>query len=132
MQVETRIDCPLTKLQTFWYRRLLLKDARALLSLESQAAQDNIKASQLFTLSLDHLSSSMGAVQALQPRLLPAQMIWLHSFHISPSMSLLPSIKAGCIACLLYEKVCNMASWYCCMAYLPAFLDSQHCMKARE
>ncbi|KAK9784646.1 hypothetical protein WJX73_007480 [Symbiochloris irregularis] len=44
-RVETRIDCPLTKLQTFWYRRLLLKDARALLSLESQAAQDNIKVS---------------------------------------------------------------------------------------
>lgn len=44
-QVETRIDCPLSKLQTFWYRRVLLRDSQLLLSLEAEAAQDKLQVS---------------------------------------------------------------------------------------
>ncbi len=36
LQVETRIDCPLSELQTFWYRRLLLKDSRMLAAIEAE------------------------------------------------------------------------------------------------
>ena len=32
--METRINCPLTEMQTFWYRRLLLRDSSVLLSEE--------------------------------------------------------------------------------------------------
>ena len=39
LQVETRIDCPLTSLQTLWYRRLLLKDSQLLLDVEREAAK---------------------------------------------------------------------------------------------
>ncbi len=35
-QVETRISCPLSAMQTFWYRRLLLKDKAALQSIEKE------------------------------------------------------------------------------------------------
>jgi hypothetical protein len=35
MQVETRITCPLSRMQTFWYRRLILKDSKLLKSLEA-------------------------------------------------------------------------------------------------
>jgi hypothetical protein len=34
-QVETRITCPLSRMQTFWYRRLILKDSKLLKSLEA-------------------------------------------------------------------------------------------------
>ena len=36
LQMETRITCPLSTMQTFWYRRLLLKDSRMLASIEAQ------------------------------------------------------------------------------------------------
>lgn len=35
-QVETRITCPLSAMQTFWYRRLLLKDSRMLAAIEAE------------------------------------------------------------------------------------------------
>ncbi|PRW60864.1 SNF2 super family [Chlorella sorokiniana] len=34
--VETRIYCPLSEMQTFWYRRLLMKDSAALLQVEKE------------------------------------------------------------------------------------------------
>ena len=37
MQVETRITCPLSRMQTFWYRRLILKDTKLL---KTQEAED--------------------------------------------------------------------------------------------
>ncbi len=40
-QVETRITCPLSAMQTFWYRRLLLKDSRMLAAIEAE--QHNIE-----------------------------------------------------------------------------------------
>ena len=43
LQVETRIDCPLSKLQTFWYRRILLKDSTMLVALEAEAAQADVQ-----------------------------------------------------------------------------------------
>ena len=39
-QVETRINCPLSAMQTFWYRRLLLKDSKMLKSLEAEFSSD--------------------------------------------------------------------------------------------
>ena len=39
-QVETRINCPLSSMQTFWYRRLLLKDTALLRSIETDASKD--------------------------------------------------------------------------------------------
>jgi hypothetical protein len=36
LQVETRITCPLSAVQTFWYRRLLLKDSSLLIKLENE------------------------------------------------------------------------------------------------
>ncbi|KAL4421455.1 hypothetical protein ABPG75_010746 [Micractinium tetrahymenae] len=36
--VETRINCPLSLMQTFWYRRLLLKDKAMLVQLEDEVA----------------------------------------------------------------------------------------------
>jgi len=39
-QVETRINCPLSAMQTFWYRRLLLKDSKMLKSLEAEFSND--------------------------------------------------------------------------------------------
>lgn len=45
LQLETRIDCPLTELQTFWYRRLLLRDSSLLVALEADAAKAGVKAS---------------------------------------------------------------------------------------
>lgn len=35
MQVETRVYCPLSQMQTFWYRRLLLKDSTLLKKIEA-------------------------------------------------------------------------------------------------
>ena len=40
LQVETRIHCPLSAMQTFWYRRLLLKDSALLKSIEADATKD--------------------------------------------------------------------------------------------
>lgn len=40
VQVETRIHCPLSAMQTFWYRRLLLKDSAMLKSLEAEVTKD--------------------------------------------------------------------------------------------
>ncbi len=40
VQVETRINCPLSAMQTFWYRRLLLKDTKMLKSLEAEFSND--------------------------------------------------------------------------------------------
>ncbi|KAL6759340.1 P-loop containing nucleoside triphosphate hydrolase protein [Haematococcus lacustris] len=37
-KVETRINCPLSEFQTFWYRRLLLRDCEMLKQVESEAA----------------------------------------------------------------------------------------------
>lgn len=34
--VETRISCPLSLMQTFWYRRLLMKDGAALAHMEKE------------------------------------------------------------------------------------------------
>ncbi|KAK9840665.1 hypothetical protein WJX81_008358 [Elliptochloris bilobata] len=39
-RVETRINCPLSAMQTFWYRRLLLKDSKMLKSLEAEFSSD--------------------------------------------------------------------------------------------
>jgi SWI/SNF-related matrix-associated actin-dependent regulator of chromatin subfamily A member 5 len=36
--IETRVECPLSKLQTFWYRRLMLKDSGLLKRVESDDA----------------------------------------------------------------------------------------------
>ena len=36
LQVETRITCPLSAMQTAWYRRLLLKDSALLIKLEKE------------------------------------------------------------------------------------------------
>lgn len=36
LQVETRINCPLSLMQTFWYRRLLVKDKGALHAIEKE------------------------------------------------------------------------------------------------
>lgn len=36
--VETRIHCPLSVMQTFWYRRLLLREGAALARIERQVA----------------------------------------------------------------------------------------------
>lgn len=36
VQVETRITCPLSAMQTFWYRRLLLKDSKMLAAIEAE------------------------------------------------------------------------------------------------
>ena len=40
-QVETRIHCPLSSMQTFWYRRLLLKDSAMLKSLETEVTKED-------------------------------------------------------------------------------------------
>jgi SWI/SNF-related matrix-associated actin-dependent regulator of chromatin subfamily A member 5 len=37
-RTETRVHCPLTPMQTFWYKRLLLKDSSLLLKLERGGA----------------------------------------------------------------------------------------------
>lgn len=34
-QIETRVYCPLSQMQTFWYRRLLLKDSSLLKKIEA-------------------------------------------------------------------------------------------------
>ncbi|BDA46823.1 probable global transcription activator SNF2L1 [Coccomyxa sp. Obi] len=39
-RVETRIHCPLSSMQTFWYRRLLLKDSAMLKSLEKEVSKE--------------------------------------------------------------------------------------------
>ena len=50
-QVETRIHCPLSSMQTFWYRRLLLKDSAMLKSLESEVKkEDAVKVDTVFIL----------------------------------------------------------------------------------
>ncbi|KAK3274376.1 hypothetical protein CYMTET_17438 [Cymbomonas tetramitiformis] len=36
--IETRVECPLSKLQTFWYRRLLLRDTAVLAKVEKEDA----------------------------------------------------------------------------------------------
>ena len=47
-QVETRINCPLSAMQTFWYRRLLLKDSKMLKSLEAEFSSDpNVQVSPI-------------------------------------------------------------------------------------
>ncbi|GLC46024.1 hypothetical protein PLESTB_001026800 [Pleodorina starrii] len=43
-KLETRIQCPLAHMQTFWYRRLLLKDCKLLQEMEATDAQDAKKA----------------------------------------------------------------------------------------
>jgi hypothetical protein len=55
MQVETRITCPLSDMQTFWYRRLLLKDSKLLIKLEKedQTVQVHLAAKQERRLLLD-------------------------------------------------------------------------------
>ena len=40
VQLETRISCPLTKMQTFWYRRLLLRDSSVFAAEEAKAAAE--------------------------------------------------------------------------------------------
>ena len=35
-QVETRITCPLSAMQTFWYRRLLTRDSKMLTNIEAE------------------------------------------------------------------------------------------------
>ncbi|MEW5298327.1 MAG: hypothetical protein WDW36_001466 [Sanguina aurantia] len=34
-KVETKINCPLSEMQTFWYRRLLMRDSRVLMDMET-------------------------------------------------------------------------------------------------
>lgn len=47
--METRIHCPLSSMQTFWYRRLLLKDSAMLKSLESEVKkEDAVKVDTVF------------------------------------------------------------------------------------
>ena len=36
LQVETRITCPLSAMQTFWYRRLLTRDSKMLTNIEAE------------------------------------------------------------------------------------------------
>ncbi|GIL69867.1 hypothetical protein Vretifemale_646 [Volvox reticuliferus] len=38
-KLETRIQCPLSEMQTFWYRRLLLRDSKLLQEMEAADAQ---------------------------------------------------------------------------------------------
>ncbi|KAK9807695.1 hypothetical protein WJX72_006345 [[Myrmecia] bisecta] len=42
-RVETRINCPLSAMQTFWYRRLLLKDSKMLHAVEAEFGNTGIK-----------------------------------------------------------------------------------------
>ncbi len=52
-QVETRINCPLSAMQTFWYRRLLLKDSKMLKSLEAEFSSDpKVQVSPVFRANL--------------------------------------------------------------------------------
>ena len=41
-KVETRISCPLSEYQTFWYRRLLTRDAKLLERIEKEALGGNV------------------------------------------------------------------------------------------
>jgi len=45
-QVETRITCPLSAMQTFWYRRLLLKDSRMLAAIEAEHQNVEVRRTQ--------------------------------------------------------------------------------------
>ena len=37
-RLETRVNCPLTEMQTFWYRRLLMKESFLLEEMEGQVS----------------------------------------------------------------------------------------------
>ena len=41
LQVETRITCPLSAMQTFWYRRLLTRDSKMLTNIEAEDKANN-------------------------------------------------------------------------------------------
>ena len=40
VQVETRITCPLSAMQTFWYRRLLTRDSKMLTNIEAEDSKE--------------------------------------------------------------------------------------------
>ena len=52
-RTETRVHCPLTPMQTFWYKRLLLRDSSLLLKLERTAADGSCGAEAAHTLAAE-------------------------------------------------------------------------------
>ncbi len=38
--METRITCPLSAMQTFWYRRLLTRDSKMLTNIEAEDSKE--------------------------------------------------------------------------------------------
>jgi len=52
-RTETRVHCPLSLMQTFWYKRLLLRDSSLLLKLESEAAAGSSEAEAAHSLAAE-------------------------------------------------------------------------------
>lgn len=68
MQVETRITCPLSRMQTFWYRRLILKDSKLLKSLEAADQSVEVRNTPTWGVNTPSMGSSVHASRMLLSR----------------------------------------------------------------
>ena len=82
-QIETRVYCPLSQMQTFWYRRLLLKDSSLLKKIEADFQAEGGKV--IFSGKQNQVSALVTAVYCMM-RLLIVLVCCLTCAETSPQM----------------------------------------------